>query len=83
MATDYKTLRVPAEQYEAAKAQKEANNRTWGQQIVRPDGDRDEYDIPEGLEFAANATAEEIEELKAMIESLPKDTADELEGRLR
>jgi hypothetical protein len=31
---DWKTLRVPPEQYEKAKAQKEEHNRTWGEQLV-------------------------------------------------
>lgn len=36
---DYKTLRVPEPAWERAKEQKEAENRTWGEQIVRPDGE--------------------------------------------
>lgn len=32
---EWKTLRVPTDAYEKAKAQKEAHGRTWGQQIVR------------------------------------------------
>jgi len=31
---DWKTLRVPPGAYEEAKEQKEANGRTWGQQLV-------------------------------------------------
>jgi len=31
---DWKTLRVPAEAYDAAKAQKDENNRTWGEQLT-------------------------------------------------
>jgi len=31
---DWKTLRVPPEAYEKAKAQKEENDRTWGEQLV-------------------------------------------------
>ena len=37
MTNGWKTLRVPADKYEKAKAQKEENDRTWGKQIVRPD----------------------------------------------
>lgn len=37
--TDYKTLRVPEDAWEEAKAQKEDHGRTWGEQIVRPDAD--------------------------------------------
>ena len=40
MTDDWKTLRVPADKYKEAKAQKEEHNRTWGQQIVR-DSDKD------------------------------------------
>jgi hypothetical protein len=36
---NWKTLRVPPEAYETAKAQKEDNDRTWGEQLVRPEGD--------------------------------------------
>lgn len=39
--TDYKTLRVPVDAWEAAKEQKETAGRTWGKQIVRPDGEAD------------------------------------------
>jgi hypothetical protein len=31
---NWKTLRVPPERYEQAKAQKEEHNRTWGEQLV-------------------------------------------------
>jgi len=41
---NWKTLRVPPEAYEEAKAQKEANGRTWGEQVVRPDDDRTDLD---------------------------------------
>jgi len=33
---DWKTLRVPPEAYETAKAQKEDADRTWGEQLVAP-----------------------------------------------
>lgn len=36
--TEYKTLRVPVEAWKEAKEQKEAADRTWGEQIVRPEG---------------------------------------------
>jgi len=60
--TEYKSLRVPVDAWEAAKAQKEDADRTWGDQIVRPDGDdagdvdlttlMDEIqDMKEGVEF--------------------------------
>lgn len=32
--TDYKTLRVPEDAWQEAKEQKEANDRTWGEQLV-------------------------------------------------
>jgi len=32
---NYKTMRVPKDAWEKAKAQKEDNDRTWGEQIVR------------------------------------------------
>jgi len=41
---NWKTLRVPPEAYDKAKAQKEANNRTWGEQIVRADDDTTDLD---------------------------------------
>lgn len=45
MADDWKTLRVPKEAYEQAKEQKEANDRTWGEQIVRPGSDAQAGDV--------------------------------------
>lgn len=53
---DWKTLRVPVADYNDAKAQKEEHGRTWGEQIVRPDGDGGE-DYPDADEIAAAVTA--------------------------
>lgn len=39
MSDDWKTLRVPTDAWERAKEQKESAGRTWGEQIVRPDGE--------------------------------------------
>jgi hypothetical protein len=59
MSGDWKTLRVPADKYEEAKAQKEANDRTWGEQIVRPADDAEE----DGIDYTeiASRTADEVE----------------------
>lgn len=37
---EWKTIRVPPEDWKRAKAQKDAADRKWGEQIVRPDDDR-------------------------------------------
>jgi len=69
---DWKTLRVPVEAWEQAKAQKEAEGRTWGEQIVRPDdGDSDDN------------LADHIEKVLESVDKLPERTADELEARRR
>jgi hypothetical protein len=62
--TDYKTMRVPREAWEAAKAQKEEANRTWGEQIVRPDSDglREHPTAPElDTERLAELIREEVD----------------------
>mgnify|MGYP000435656514 CR=1 FL=1 len=94
---NWKTLRVPPEAYDRAKAQKEDHNRTWGEQLVRPDDDG---------RVMSHELAEEIVEEIAMVAEpdagLVDDTelahdiarqvdyselaarvADELEGRMR
>ncbi|AGC34550.1 hypothetical protein HSTV1_5 [Haloarcula sinaiiensis tailed virus 1] len=53
---NWKTLRVPPEAYDAAKEQKEANDRTWGEQIVRQDDPADNADVD------TEALAEELQE---------------------
>lgn len=64
MADNWKTLRVPKAAWETAKEQKVAAGRTWGEQIVRPDGDN-----------ASTDTAEVVEELKQEVEHLANSGA--------
>lgn len=64
MTDDWKTLRVPLGAWETAKEQKESAERTWGEQIVRPDGDNTSTD-----------TAEVVEELKQEVEHLANSGA--------
>jgi hypothetical protein len=45
---NWHTLRVPPEAYDAAKAQKEDNDRTWGEQVVRSNDSREQTRIPCG-----------------------------------
>lgn len=66
MSDDWKTLRVPEEAYDDAKEQKEANDRTWGEQIVRPDGD----------------DADQMREVLEMLDRLPNRTAENVVGQL-
>lgn len=89
MADDWKTLRVPPEAYEAAKAQKEDAGRTWGEQIVREDDDEDEgtnnheYDRWSLETEHQQRLLEEHAKTKELLERLPQEIADELEGRFR
>jgi hypothetical protein len=53
---NWKTLRVPPEAYDAAKAQKEAEGRTWGEQIVRQNDPADNADVD------TEALAEDLQE---------------------
>lgn len=39
----WKTVRVPPEAYERAQEQRQAADRTWGEQIVRQDDSDDEW----------------------------------------
>lgn len=41
---NYTTIRAPEDAVETARDQKEAAGRTWGEQIVRPDGDVGDLD---------------------------------------
>lgn len=90
MADDWKTLRVPPGAYEAAKAQKEANDRTWGEQIVR-DESEEQNEAPQNHEYERwsletehqQRLLEEHAKTKELLERLPQDIVDELEGRFR
>lgn len=57
MSDDYKTLRVPEDAWETARAQKEDAGRTWGEQIVRPDG---ESSTPDDLVQAVEDAIEHV-----------------------
>lgn len=71
MSDDWHTLRVPPEAYERAKAQKEADGRTWGDQIVRPDEDTEDSDDLDADELAEQITAD-------LLAQLPPAIAEEL-----
>lgn len=57
MSDNYKTLRVPKEAWQKAKEQKEEHNRTWGEQIVRPDVEE-------------NTTSESPQQQKVVVENV-------------
>jgi len=92
--SDYKTLRVPEDAWEDAKQQKEANDRTWGEQIVRPDSDKSsttDSDVVEGsvevdgltdikdqLDRIESAQANTVSESLEIAESVDKDLGDEI-----
>jgi len=79
---NWRTLRVPPEAYDEAKAQKEANDRTWGEQLVRPD-DEDTTDAtptdPEAIadEFVRAFPYEDL------AEQTSEKSADKVVERLR
>lgn len=61
MTDDWKTLRVPEDAYEEAKAQKEAAGRTWGEQIVRAtesEGDVSNADLLERMDELGESVRE-------------------------
>jgi len=56
---DWKTLRVPPEAYDTAKAQKEQAGRTWGEQLVAPvEPDFDRESLAERLDRIESAAKE-------------------------
>jgi len=56
---DWKTLRVPPEAYDTAKAQKEQAGRTWGEQLVAPvEPDYDRESLAERLDRIESAARE-------------------------
>lgn len=69
--TEWKTLRVPVDAYEEAKAQKEDEGRTWGQQIVR---DSDKATTTESVD-----TTEIVEEIKNDLSMAADPGVDEAE----
>lgn len=93
---NWKTLRVPTEQYEKAKAQKESNGRTWGQQIVRAYDDEGPDLDEETAQEIINCIGAEVggpsvdsdklaRQVAATIDyaELASKVANELEGRMR
>jgi len=65
---NYKTMRVPKDAWEQAKAQKEDNDRTWGEQIVR-DVDTDSTTDVEDL-----STTEVLEAIEQNYEAIKEAT---------
>lgn len=95
MTQDYGNLRVPEEALEVARESKR-DDETWGEFIQRcaenPPPVREFVDAGEiddamqSIDAAAFNGAlddETADEILATLESLPKDTADEVEARLR
>jgi hypothetical protein len=83
---DYKTMRVPTDAWERAKEQKESAGRTWGEQIVRPDGDStdDSTEAPEVVEATVD-TDEIASEVAAKIDyaELASKVSEDVVGELR
>lgn len=88
---NWKTLRVPPEAYDQAKAQKEEHGRTWGEQIVRDNGENGEFDtivdaIKNELSMANDPDVQiDVQRLYNRLDdlesSIPSKTVDELEAR--
>ena len=68
--TEYKTLRVPVEAWETAKAQKEEAGITWGEQIVRED-DSDDTDL-DSLSRSVATIEERTGKLERMLEGMQR-----------
>lgn len=77
---DWKTLRVRTSAWTEAKAQKENADRTWSEQIVRPDSD--DSSVPDGLSDMGDVF-DELEKMIELLEKNPEWTADKVEERLR
>lgn len=89
--TEYKSLRVPVDAWEQAKAQKEAEGRTWGEQIVRTDAENVEADTTQvsAEEIAAEldsagvneaTLAEYVADYLVSEYQLPRKVAEEVRG---
>lgn len=76
-----KNLKIPEPLFNALRDDK-PDNMSWPAYLEREclDGDAD---LPEGFLDVMEASKSDIEELKRMMDELPKKTADELETRLR
>lgn len=88
---EYKSLRVPKDAWEDAKAQKESADRTWGEQIVRSDGEDVEADTTQvsAEEIAAEldsagvneaTLAEYVADYLVSEYQLPRKVAEEVRG---
>jgi hypothetical protein len=77
---NWKTLRVPPEAYEQAKAQKEAEDRTWGEQIVRQSDPADNNDVD--TEVLAEELQSEIDYPDSIDTSDIMQRLEDLETRL-
>lgn len=83
--TDYKTLRVPEDAWEEAKAQKEENGRTWGEQIVRNDGGESEDDavVIETVEVSTGESGVTEADVERIVENWIQKNAEDLRrGRI-
>jgi hypothetical protein len=90
---NWKTLRVPPEAYERAKAQKDEHGRTWGEQLVCDNPTTTEVVDVDALidELGAQAGGPQVDDTDIAREvvrqfdyaELAKAVGDELEGRLR
>lgn len=89
MTDDYKTLRVPEDDWETAKEQKEAAGRTWGDQIVRPDGGVGNLgpfggEVPEGVMICDAADEETLDAIREQLDRIESsaETAEQRAGSI-
>ena len=88
---DYKTMRVPEDAYETAKAHKEQLGVTWGEYLTLPTEDGEVYGTgvnPEIVEQLQNmqSTSELMDKLRRLdnrLDELPEQTAGKVQERMR
>jgi len=88
---DYKTMRVPEDAYETAKAHKEQLGVTWGEYLTLPTEDGEVYgtgidsEIVEQLQKmqSKGELMDQLTRLDNRLDELPEQTAGKVEDRLR
>jgi len=76
--TDYKTLRVPEEQYHEAKEQKEEHDRTWGEQLLQQELHDGPEIFIENVEVTTGESGVTADDVETIVENWIENNYDAL-----
>ena len=76
--SDYKTLRVPEDAWEEAKAEKEANDRTWGEQLLHEESNNGPEIVIQNVEVKTKESGVNSDDVEGIVENWVENNYEDL-----